>query len=236
MSRYVSDHPVFSVTADLVVLTVRDERLCALLVRRGADPFRGGLALPGGFVLPGETLEEAAYRELAEEAGIGADDVVLEQVRTYGDPDRDPRGRVVTVAWMALAAEVPSPRAGSDAAEALWLPVDEVLDEAHGPLAFDHARILEDGVERARAKLEYTGLAAAFCPRELTVSDLRRVYEIVWGTGRGLDPANFQRKVLGIDGFLVATGRQRQDGRGRPSRTYTANVDAVLHPPLTRTT
>ncbi|GAA4403033.1 NUDIX domain-containing protein [Fodinibacter luteus] len=232
--KYVSEHPIFSVTADLVVLTIRAGRLCVLLVRRGGEPFRGALALPGGFVEEDEDLVTAAHRELEEEAGVGPDDVELEQLATYGDPDRDPRGRVVTVAWVVLAAEVPEPTAGSDAAEAMWLPVDEVLDGRHGPLAFDHRVILSDGLERARAKIEYTGLAAAFCRREFTVGELRRVYEAVWGGGRELDPANFQRKVLGIEGFLKPTGNMRRDGRGRPSRTYTADRAARLMPPMTR--
>ena len=232
--KYTSDHPVFSVTADVVVLTIRDDALCVLLIRRGGTPFEGCLALPGGFVRSDEDLEEAAQRELEEEAGVSGHHVVLEQLRTYGRPDRDPRGRVVTVAWVALAAKVPEPRAGSDAAEALWLPVDEVTAGVHGSLAFDHDVILADGVERARSKLEYTGLGAAFCGSEFTVGELRRVYEVVWGSDRSLDPANFQRKVLGIEGFLRPTGNLKRDGRGRPSRTYAGDVSATLSPPMRR--
>ena len=232
--KYVSEHPIFSVTADLVVLTVREEALCVLLVRRGGEPFRGALALPGGFVREAESLVDAAHRELEEEAGVGPDHVVLEQLATYGDPDRDPRGRVVTVAFLALAAHVPEPTAGSDAAEAMWLPVDDVLAGTRGRLAFDHRRILEDGLERARAKIEYTGLAAAFCGPEFTVGGLRRVYEIVWGGGRSLDPANFQRKVLGIEASLRPTGNMRRHGRARPSRTYRADPQVELWPPFTR--
>ena len=232
-AKYVSDFPIFSVTADLVVLTIREERLCVLLVKRGGAPFKGRLALPGGFVHESEDIERAAYRELQEEAGLKPEDVVLEQLRTYGAADRDPRGRVVTVAWVVLTADAPEPTAGSDAADAMWLPVDEVLGDGSASLAFDHAQILADGVERARSKLEYTGLAAAFCPAEFTVAELRRVYEIVWGIDT-LDPGNFHRKVLAIDGFLRETGNMRREPRGRPSRTYRADPQVELRPPFTR--
>lgn len=230
--KYESKFPIFSVTADLVVLTIREERLCVLLVRRGGSPFKGHLALPGGFVREREDLEEAAYRELEEEAGLKPEDVVLEQLRTYGAVDRDPRSRVVTVAWVVLTADPPEPTAGSDASEAMWVPVDDVL-RGSASLAFDHARILADGVERARSKLEYTGLAAAFCPPEFTVADLRRVYEIVWGVDT-FDPGNFHRKVMAIDGFLRETGSLKKEARGRPSRTFVADSGVALHPPMKR--
>ena len=188
-----SQHPPVAVTVDLVVLTVRDDRLQALTVRRGEEPFKGEWALPGGFLKPEEDLVTAAERELLEETGVASDRFHLEQLASYGDPHRDPRMRTVTVAYVALAADLPAPTAGSDAAEATWQPVGELLDG--GSLAFDHATILRDGVERARAKLEYTPLAAAFCPEEFTVSELRRVYEVVWGVA--IDPRNFHRKVTG---------------------------------------
>ncbi|MFW5473147.1 NUDIX hydrolase [Knoellia sp. CPCC 206450] len=232
-TKYVSDFPIFSVTADLVVLTIRDDRLCVLLVKRGGAPFKGGMALPGGFVQASEDIERAAYRELEEEAGLKPEDVVLEQLRTYGAADRDPRGRVVTVAWVVLTADAPEPTAGSDAADAMWLPVDEVLGGSPVSLAFDHAQILADGIERARSKLEYTGLAAAFCPPEFTVAELRRVYEIVWGVDT-LDPGNFHRKVMAIEGFLRETGNMKKEARGRPSRTYVAESGVPLHPPMRR--
>ena len=146
--------------------------------------------------------------------------------------DRDPRSRVVTVAWVVLTADPPEPTAGSDAAEAMWVPVEDVLGGS-APLAFDHARILADGVERARSKLEYTGLAAAFCPPEFTVADLRRVYEIVWGVDT-FDPGNFHRKVMAIDGFLRETGNLKKEARGRPSRTFVADSGVSLHPPMRR--
>jgi 8-oxo-dGTP diphosphatase len=222
-----SRYPPVAVTVDLVVLTVREDALAVLLVRRGEPPFAGALALPGGFVRPDETLRQAAERELAEETGLSS--VHLEQLASYGDPGRDPRMRVITVAYLALAAQLPSPRPGTDAAEAAWLLVAELP----GPLAFDHDQILADGVERARAKLEYTPLATAFCPPEFTVGQLRRIYEIVWGVP--LDPRNFHRKITGTPGFLDPVGATTAGDRGRPAQLYRRGDADSLQPPMLRT-
>jgi 8-oxo-dGTP diphosphatase len=231
MSAYdPRDFPPAAVTVDLVVLTIRNDGLEVLLVRRGEDPFAGALALPGGFVRPDEGLSKAAARELAEETRLTVGAAHLEQLASYGDPGRDPRMRVVTVAYLALAPEMPLPRAGTDAAEARWVPARDVLDG--DVLAFDHQRILADGVERARAKLEYTPLAAAFCPQEFTIAQLRRVYEIVWGTG--LDPRNFHRKVTGTPGFVIPAGTATAGDRGRPAQLYRAGPADQLYPPLLR--
>ncbi|HET8642302.1 MAG TPA: NUDIX domain-containing protein [Pseudonocardiaceae bacterium] len=224
-------YPPVAVTVDLVVLTVRDDSLCVLVVRRGVPPYRGEWALPGGFVRPDEELGRAAERELAEETGLTPDTVHIEQLASYGDPDRDPRMRVVTVAYLALAPDLPTPTGGSDAADARWLPVSEFLG-AGRRLAFDHGRILRAGVERARAKLEYSPLAAAFCAPEFTISELRRVYEIVWGTE--LDPRNFHRKATTAPGFLVPTGRTTMQHGGRPAQLYRRGPASLLHPPLLR--
>lgn len=220
--------PHIHVTVDLVVLTIRDGHLCVVLVRRAIEPFRGQWALPGGYVLPNEDLGTAAYRELGEETGIGAE-VHLEQLASYGTPGRDPRGDTVTIAWLALAPAVGTLSAGSDAAEAAWWPVDDL---AAGSLAFDHAQILRDGVERARAKLEYTSLGAAFCPAEFTIGQLRGVYEAVWG--QALDPRNFHRKVSRTPGFLEPTGRTTTVDGGRPAQLYRRGSLEQLNPPLTR--
>ena len=227
------DHspPTAAVAVDLVVLTVREGRLWALTVRRGVPPYAGRWALPGGFVLPREGLLEAATRELAEETGLDGMGVHLEQLATYGDPGRDPRGRVVSVAYLALAPDLPSPQAGTDAAAARWSPVDDLLRSPR-KLAFDHQRILGDGVERARAKLEYTPLAASFCPPEFTVAELRRVYEAVWGAA--LDPRNFHRKVTGTEGFVTSTGRTTTRDGGLPAQPYRKGPAATLYPPLLR--
>ena len=237
---HASEFPPFYVTCDLVVLSVRARALHVLLVRRGGEPFAGCFALPGGFVEVDENLEDAAYRELGEEAGVGRDDVILEQLAAYGEPGRDPRNRVVTVAWLALGADLPEPTAGSDAAEARWVPVASALgsgepgesEELEESLAFDHHRILADGVERARANLEDSGYAAALCGETFTVADLHAVYESVWGIE--LDKANFHRKVTGVEGFLTPTGEVREGGRGRPARVYRGDPRAVLSPPILR--
>jgi len=227
---YTSEYPFVYVTVDIVVLTIRDDALHALVVRRGEDPYKGRWALPGGFVGQDEDLEDAAVRELHEETAVSPGDVRLEQLRTYGDPERDPRHRVVSVAWLAVLPAGPVPTAGTDAAEAEWRPVDALLKR--GQLAFDHAHILADGVERARAKLEYSNLALAFVNREFTIADLRRVYETVWG--RELDAGNFHRKVTGAAGLVEPTGRLRTQERGRPAELYVAGRAASVHPPLTR--
>jgi 8-oxo-dGTP diphosphatase len=226
----MASHPPVAVTVDLVVLTVRDQQLQVLLVRRGEKPHQGEWALPGGFLRPDEDLEQAAARELLEETALRVEQVHLEQLASYGAPDRDPRMRTVTVAYIALAPDLPTPTAGTDAAEARWHPVDEV--QAGGGLAFDHDAILRDGLERARAKLEYTPLAAAFCPEDFTISELRRVYEVVWGTR--LDARNFHRKATGTAGFVEETGRTTSRDGGRPARLYRVGGARTLHPPLLR--
>ncbi|KGN30527.1 NUDIX hydrolase [Knoellia sinensis KCTC 19936] len=231
MPKFVSEFPIFSVTVDLVVLTIRDGVFSVLVIRRGEKPYAGRLALPGGFTQEREDIEDAAYRELKEEAGIGKGDVHLEQLQTFGAPRRDPRSRVVSVAWLALGADLPDPVAGSDAAAAEFRPVDEVLGSA-SPLAFDHADILSVGVERARSKLEYTGAAANYCPPEFTVGELRSVYEAVWGVE--LDPANFHRKVTRAEGFLSETGENTTRGGGRPAKLFRGSPRARLNPPILR--
>jgi len=218
---------LFAVAVDLVVLTVRAGRLATLLVSRGIAPFQGQLALPGGFVLPHEDLLDAATRELVEETGLALTGHHLEQLASYAAPDRDPRGRVLSVGHLALVPDLPEPQAGSDAAASAWHPVDEVTD-----LAFDHDTILAAGVERARAKLEYTTLAAAFCPPEFTVAQLRGIYEAVWGVE--IDPRNFQRKVTSTPGFLIPTEQRVSSGRGRPAQLFRRGPATALHPPMLR--
>ncbi|UGQ13888.1 NUDIX domain-containing protein [Yinghuangia sp. ASG 101] len=226
----VSQFPPFGVTVDLVVLTVRDHTLNALTIRRGEPPFAGQWALPGGFVRPDEGLEAAAARELAEETGLDQLPVHLEQLATFGDPGRDPRMRVVSVAYLVLAPDLPAPRPGGDAAGARWAPAADLADGSR--LAFDHPRILDEGVERARAKIEYSSLAAAFCPEEFTVGELRRVYEAVWGVA--LDPRNFHRKVTGTPDFLVPTGGTTTRQGGRPAQLFRRGSAEKLNPPMLR--
>jgi 8-oxo-dGTP diphosphatase len=222
--------PPFAVTVDLVVLTVRDGELCALLVRRGDYPYRGRWALPGGFVRAGEDLDNAAQRELAEETGLDTQ-AHLEQLATYGAPDRDPRMRVISVAYLVLAPKLPRPTAGTDVADARFWPIADLTDAQRPALAFDHDRILTDAVDRARAKLEYTSLATTFLDERFTIADLRRVYEAVWGVE--LHPANFRRKVLSTPSLVVPTGEERATGRGW-AELYTRGTTTYLHPALLR--
>jgi 8-oxo-dGTP diphosphatase len=212
-------YPPFAVTVDVVVLTLVARALHVLLVERGSEPFAGRLALPGGFVEPDESLDNAAARELEEETGVKAADH-LEQLGAYGDPDRDPRMRVVSVAYLAVLRRVVDIKPGSDAAAARLVPVSEALTQAD--LAFDHHQILEDAVEALRVKLEHTSLATAFVGPEFTLSELRSVYEAGWDTQ--LDPGNFRRKMLSAEGVLQSTGRTRSPGPegGKPPEVYRA--------------
>lgn len=225
------DFPPFAVTVDLVVLTVVNGRLFVVLVERGSQPFAGRLALPGGFVLADEDLDGAAVRELAEETSVSTLSGHLEQFGAYGAPDRDPRMRVVTVGYWAIVPNLPEPRGGGDAAAAYLVPVDEALATPQH-MAFDHQRILRDGVERARRSLETTTVATDFCEPEFTISDLRNIYEAVWGVK--LDPGNFQNKVIDLPGFLIPTGRYRRGGKGRPPELYRKGEATEIDPPFRR--
>jgi 8-oxo-dGTP diphosphatase len=222
------DHLRLRLAVDLAILTVRDNLLHVLVIERANEPYRGQAALPGGFLRADEDLREAAERELREETGLDGAALHLEQLAAYGAPDRDPRGRVVSVAYLAIAPDLPIPVAGSDARAAAWAPLDEVC----GKLAFDHGQILDDAVERARNRLEFTTLAAAFCPPVFTIGDLRRVYEVVWNVP--LDPRNFNRKVATTRGFVVPTGTRRAPETGRPAALYRRGTARALNPPLLR--
>lgn len=219
------------VTADLTIFTIRDGRLMVLLIERGVEPFLGRPALPGGYVQKDETLREGAQRELWEEAGIDGSRLHLEQLGAYGDPRRDPRGRVVTIAYLALGPDLPAPTGGTDARHAYWFPASELADDQEA-LAFDHVSILADALEQIRGKLEYTAVATAFCGETFTLSELRTVYEVVWG--QYLDPSNFRRKVLNTAGFVQSTGAQRLPAAGRPAALYRRGNAWLLSPPLLR--
>ncbi|MEQ6902639.1 NUDIX hydrolase [Nocardioides sp. YIM 152588] len=232
----MTTHPPFAVAVDLAVFTIRDGALAVLLVERGDPPYAGSWALPGGFVEPDEDAEQAAWRELAEETGVERFGGHLEQLRTYSAPDRDPRMRVVSVAHVALAPDLPDPIAGTDAASARWWAVDDLLGD--GPdtptLAFDHRTILIDALERVRAKLEYTTLATEFVAEPFTLPELRRVYTAVWGTPPDL--GNFRRKVLGTEGFVVPTdARGEASGSGGPrALLYRRGPASLIQPPMVR--
>ncbi|MEP7001384.1 MAG: NUDIX domain-containing protein [bacterium] len=200
------------VTVDTVIFTIRDTELQVLLVRRAIPPFKSRWAIPGGFVLPHESLDEAARRELREETGV--DDVWLEQLYTFGDLKRDPRGRVVTVAYFALVSpDRAPPLAGSDAADARWWPAGNTP----APLAFDHDRILETALERLRGKLAYTSIGFELLPKKFTLSQLQHVHEAI--LGEALDKRNFRKRVDAL-GVVRPLNESVHDGAGRPARLF----------------
>jgi len=248
--------PPFALTVDLNVFTIRDGVLCALLVERAEHPYRGSWALPGGHVGHGvEDADTAATRELQEETGLDWSAVGghLEQLRTYSDPARDPRIRaglhVASVAYVALAPTLPDPQPGSDVAKARFWPLEDLDLDAQcaawvegrayaadaPPVAYDHALILSDALERVRAKLEYTTLALQFVTEPFSLADLRRVYGAVWGYLPDLP--NFRRKMLGTEDLLRAvrtSDRPATDAGGRPPLLFERGPAQWLTPPLMR--
>jgi 8-oxo-dGTP diphosphatase len=227
-----SQFPAFAVTVDIVILTMSDSRPHVLLVRRGVAPFKGTWAIPGGFKRPTETLDAAAKRELAEETGVDSA-TLLTQFGAYGDPGRDPRMNVVTVAYLAVLRDVGTVVAGSDAAAAALIPLSDALT-GKIKLAFDHARIVRDAVERARVDLEHTGIATAFVGPTFTIAELRAVYEGIWGVH--LDGANFRRTVIAESGWVIPTGRRARPGSngGKPAELFRAGRMWKLGGPIRR--
>lgn len=213
-----------SVTADVVVFTLLDSVLKVMLIQRKNWPYQGMWAFPGGFVEMDETLETGAYRELWEETGVGHEDLYLEQLYTFGDPGRDPRTRVITVAYFALIGADKlqltggSLRAADDAADVGWF-------DAYQPpaLAFDHEQILSYAITRLRYKLEYTALGFQLLPATFTLKELQAAYEAV--LGENLDKGNFRSKLR--KGQVVEPTDSYQQSGGRPARLYRFRDDAV---------
>lgn len=224
-----------SLTVDVVVFSMREMRLHVLVIERGIPPFEGRWALPGGFVLPRETVEQAAARELEEETGLR--DVYLEQLYTFSAPDRDPRGRVVSVAHMALLPMDCLDRVvgGSDARRAAWVVLPDGIErvepagmpapkghkkrtERERHFAFDHDVIVATALARLRGKLEYTTLAFKLLPEEFTLTEAQRVYEAI--LGRSIDKVTFRRRLTQL-GLVEETGNMRR-GAHRPARLYRA--------------
>jgi 8-oxo-dGTP diphosphatase len=215
---YTYNYPRPAVTVDVVGFTLREDRLQVLLIQRMEEPFEEMWALPGGYIKMHEGLEEAAARELQEETGV--EEAYLEQLYTYGHPERDPRGRVITIAYFALlpAGAPVRQEGGSDARQARWFPVDELP-----LLAFDHAEIIQYALVRLRYKLEYTAVGFELLPEEFTLSEIQRTYEMI--LGEQLDKRNFRRRILEA-GIIEATPHQRT-GEGRPARLYRYRPAAV---------
>lgn len=208
-----------SVTVDVVIFSLIDNQLKVLLVKRRQWPFQGMWAIPGGFVRMDESLEEAAARELEEETSVT--DVYTEQLYTFGKPDRDPRTRVITVAYFAIvpADAIPGHKAGSDAEATAWHALDNLPE-----LAFDHRQILDYALTRLRYKLEYTTVGFELLPDVFTLSELQYAYELI--LGEALDKRNFRRKILAAD-ILEDTGKKKREGEGRPAQLYRYKDDAI---------
>lgn len=204
-------YPRPSVTVDLVIFTIAQDDLKVLLIKRGIEPFKNSWALPGGFVDIGEALELAAARELEEEVGVTS--VYLEQLYTFGEPNRDPRGRVISVSYFALVdAERQNIAAASDAANAQWHSVF-----APPQLAFDHKKILDYAVWRLRNKIEWTTVGYELLPKKFTLSELQRVYEII--LQKPVDKRNFRKKII-AQGQIREVNETRSDVAHRPAKLY----------------
>ncbi len=217
---YCYEYPRPAVTVDIILFTFAENDLKVLLIERKHDPFAATWALPGGFVEIDEDLEDAALRELAEETNVT--EVYLEQLYTFGEPGRDPRTRVITVAYFALLSNDQVARlqilGASDATHARWWSMYSLP-----PLAFDHDRILQYALQRLRWKLEWTALGFLLLPKEFTLSELQKVYETV--LNEPLDKRNFRRKILATD-VLEETGNIRE-GDHRPAKLYRFTAKAI---------
>lgn len=208
------------VAVDIVVFTIRNAELKVLLIRRGVEPFVDAWALPGGFLLPNESLIEAAQRELYEETGV--EEVFLEQLYTFGDPKRDPRGRVISISYFAFVSwDRDLQRGKSDAADAQWIAARNTL-----ALAFDHQTILDYALLRLRYKLEWTTVGFQFLPQKFTLSELQHVYEVI--LGRELDKRNFRRKVDQLN-VIKPLEEFRSKGVQRPARLFSFESQQAEH-------
>ncbi len=208
---FTYDYPHPAVTVDVVIFTIRNDALKVLLIKRAGAPFVGQWALPGGFVGIDEGLEDAASRELREETGVKA--AYLEQLFTFGEPKRDPRERVISVAYFALmpsdAIEI---KAASDAEGVGWFGIDDVPE-----LAFDHATILDSALQRLSAKLDYSTIAFQLMPETFTMAELRHLYELL--SQDPIDKRNFSKRILALK-VIEPTGEERRDGPHRPAKLY----------------
>jgi 8-oxo-dGTP diphosphatase len=208
---YTYEYPRPALTVDCVVFGLDEEDLKVLLIQRGLEPFKGRWALPGGFVQMEESLEDAARRELAEEAGMRPG--LLEQLYTFGDPGRDPRGRVVSVAYFALVKLTDHKvQAATDASEAAWFSVWDMPK-----LAFDHAEVVATALQRLKGKVRYQPIGFELLPPKFTLTQLQRLYETI--LEKELDKRNFRKKILSMD-LLEELDEVEQDVSHRAARLY----------------
>ncbi len=209
--KYTPKHKPLLATTDIVIFTVENNELKILLVRRKYPPFQGMWAFPGGFVRPKEDLESAAKRELNEETGVSG--VYLEQLYSFGDPKRDPRGRVVTVGYYALVPPLALNISAADDAEAAGI----FSIKMHPKLAFDHQQILDYALYRLRNKIQYTNVAWSLLPPEFTLGEIQNVYETIWD--KKVDKRNFRKKLFSL-GLLTKLNKKKKGGRQRPAVLY----------------
>ena len=217
----LSDYSQPSVTVDLVIFTIKENNLKVLLIKRNVEPFKGNWALPGGFIKMNESLQEAAKRELEEETGVK--DVYLEQLYTFGDPKRDPRGRVITIAYIALVnSENIKLKADTDVSDAQWFSLKKIPE-----LSFDHRKILDYSLKRLRWKFEYTPVAFSLLPKRFVISQIQRMYEIVFN--RKFDKRNFVKKILSLD--ILEERGINTDVSYRPPMLYSLkeNVPSIIN-------
>jgi 8-oxo-dGTP diphosphatase len=210
-NSYCYRYPHPAVTTDAVIFTISDNKLRLLLIKRGAEPYKDAWAIPGGFLELEEDLDECARRELQEETGL--ENIYLEQLHAFGTPDRDPRERVITVAYYAIASNVDmQPTAASDASDAAWFPIDQLPK-----LAFDHDKIIDMAHNRLKFNLDYSAIAFQFLPETFTLSEAQKVYEIIRNSR--LDKRNFRKSIIN-SGLIKETDNMRRNGKHRPARLY----------------
>ena len=212
--KYCYKYPHPAVTTDCVIFGFDGEELKVLLIERGITPYKGHWAFPGGFLNPNETAEEGARRELREETGL--DSAHIEQLRTYSTPDRDPRERVITIAYIALV-RIQDVRGGDDAADAGWFPVGNVP-----PLAFDHGEILRDALRRLRERIYFYPLGYELLPEKFTLKELQTLYEAVLGVQ--FDRRNFAKKMQRLD-ILTQLDETVWPTPKREAKLYSFNIE-----------
>ena len=209
-----------SVTVDIVIFTVMDKDLKVLLIKRKLPPFKDSWAIPGGFVKIDESLEDAALRELYEETNVS--DVYLEQLYTFGEVERDPRMRVITVSYFALiSSDRLELKASTDAIDVRWFSTKELP-----ALAFDHKKIIDYAVTRVKYKLEYTSVGFQLLPEEFTLTELQKTYEII--LDKELDKRNFRKKIMSLN-ILEDTGKKMMKSLHRPAKLYRFSQDKFIN-------